>query len=92
MRQWPNLYGPMTVADFLQLAITLTDTLDQLHQQHITHKDINPNNIVLNPSTGLVKLIDFGISTQLSRIEPVPARPVIWKERWPTFPRNKQVG
>jgi PAS domain S-box-containing protein len=75
MRRWPNLYSPMTVADFLHLAITLTDTLDQLHQQHITHKDINPNNIVLNPSTGLVKLIDFGISTQLSRIEPVPAPP-----------------
>jgi predicted ATPase/GAF domain-containing protein len=74
-RQWPHLYGPMTVADFLQLAITLTDTLDQLHQQHIIHKDINPSNIVLNPSTGQLKLIDFGISTQLSRIEPVPAPP-----------------
>ena len=74
-RQWPHLYGPMTVADFLPLAITLADTLDQLHQQHIIHKDINPSNIVLNPATGLVKLIDFGISTQLSRIEPVPAPP-----------------
>ncbi len=34
------------------------------------HKDINPSNIVLNPATGQVKLIDFGISTVLSRETP----------------------
>ncbi|MBW4572312.1 MAG: hypothetical protein KME31_31295 [Tolypothrix carrinoi HA7290-LM1] len=31
----------------------------------IIHKDINPSNIVLNRTTGQVKIIDFGISTVL---------------------------
>ena len=34
------------------------------------HKDVNPSNIVLNPQTGQLKLIDFGISTVLSRENP----------------------
>ncbi|OQY11140.1 MAG: hypothetical protein B6I31_05455 [Desulfobacteraceae bacterium 4572_19] len=33
----------------------------------ILHKDINPSNIVWNRATGEVKIIDFGISTELSR-------------------------
>ena len=59
--------GQLNVESFLSLAIQLTDTLGQLHQRQIIHKDINPANIVLNPETGEVKLIDFGISTGLSR-------------------------
>ncbi|MBD1811367.1 AAA family ATPase [Microcoleus vaginatus DQ-U2] len=56
-----------TIAEFLHLAIEIVDILGQVHQQHIIHKDINPSNIVLNQQTGKLKLIDFGISTTLSR-------------------------
>ena len=57
----------LELADFLQLAIQVTDILGQVHARHIMHKDINPANIVLNRETGQVKLIDFGISTRLER-------------------------
>ena len=63
----PSAAGGDAMADFLHFAIRVTDILGQIHQQHIIHKDINPSNIVLNPDTGEVKLIDFGISTVLSR-------------------------
>ncbi len=53
--------------EFLSLAIKFVDILAQVHEQHIIHKDINPSNIVWNQTTGQLKLIDFGISTQLSR-------------------------
>ena len=56
-----------TLAEFLHLAIKIVDILGQIHQQHIIHKDINPSNIILNQETGKLKLIDFGISTTLSR-------------------------
>ena len=56
-----------TIAEFLHLAIEIVDILGQVHQQHIIHKDINPANIILNQHTGKLKLIDFGISTTLSR-------------------------
>ncbi|HAI69244.1 MAG TPA: serine/threonine protein kinase, partial [Gammaproteobacteria bacterium] len=38
-----------------------------LHQRYLIHKDINPSNIILNTTTKQLKLIDFGISTVLSR-------------------------
>ncbi|HEY9611928.1 ATP-binding protein, partial [Allocoleopsis sp.] len=56
-----------TLQEFLLLAIKVTEILDEIHGSNIIHKDINPSNIVLNPTTGQLKLIDFGISTILSR-------------------------
>jgi predicted ATPase/class 3 adenylate cyclase/GAF domain-containing protein/tRNA A-37 threonylcarbamoyl transferase component Bud32 len=56
-----------TLLEFLSIAIKVTEILGQIHAQNIIHKDINPSNIIFNPSTRQVKIIDFGISTQLSR-------------------------
>ncbi len=53
--------------ELLKLAIRATDILEEIHKQHIIHKDINPTNLVFNPTTEVLKIIDFGISTQLSR-------------------------
>lgn len=62
-----KLAGQMPLSDFLTLAISVTDILGQLHQRYLIHKDINPSNIILNTTTKQLKLIDFGISTVLSR-------------------------
>ncbi len=62
-----GLIGNIDRESFLQLAMTITDTLGHIHQHNIIHKDINPSNIILNPATNQVKIIDFGISTRLSR-------------------------
>ncbi len=51
----------------LSLAIKITDSLMQIHQQNIIHKDINPANIVWDNNADVVKIIDFGISTELKR-------------------------
>ena len=74
----------MPLTDFLKLAIQVTDLLGQVNQQHVMHKDINPSNIILNPQTGQVKLVDFGISTRLFRENPTFRNPHILEEgRWP---------
>ncbi|MEY3218804.1 MAG: hypothetical protein RIT27_161 [Pseudomonadota bacterium] len=52
---------------FLQFAIRLTEIIGELHQQNIMHKDINPANIIINPHTNQIQLIDFEIATELSR-------------------------
>ncbi|HMN31663.1 MAG TPA: DUF2791 family P-loop domain-containing protein, partial [Caldilineaceae bacterium] len=57
----------MPVGEFLPLAIALIESVGQIHQQRVIHKDINPANIVLNPQSGEVKLIDFGLATRLSQ-------------------------
>ncbi|MEP6516586.1 AAA family ATPase [Microcoleus vaginatus] len=56
-----------SIEEFLRIAIATTESLQQIHSAHIIHKDINPSNIVFNPASGELKIIDFGISTQLTR-------------------------
>lgn len=58
------------LVEFLELAIVLTDILGRIHAANVIHKDINPANILLNPQSRQVKLIDFGNSTVLSRENP----------------------
>ncbi|MEG4015491.1 MULTISPECIES: trifunctional serine/threonine-protein kinase/ATP-binding protein/sensor histidine kinase [unclassified Microcoleus] len=55
------------IISFLKIAIQLAETLGQLHQQQIIHKDIKPRNIIINPATGVVKITDFSISSRLDR-------------------------
>ncbi|MDB9513444.1 trifunctional serine/threonine-protein kinase/ATP-binding protein/sensor histidine kinase [Kamptonema animale CS-326] len=59
-----------TLEEFLSTAIKITRALGQIHQHNIIHKDINPSNIIINSITGLVQIIDFGISSVLSRENP----------------------
>nr|MDZ8036147.1 AAA family ATPase [Nostoc sp. CreGUA01] len=53
--------------EFLQIAIALCNTLDILYCEQIIHKDIKPSNILINPETKQVKLIDFSIASLLPR-------------------------
>ncbi|MCV6637603.1 AAA family ATPase [Candidatus Albibeggiatoa sp. nov. NOAA] len=53
--------------DQLMLAVIISKNIAHIHQQQIIHKDINPANIIWNPKTNIVKIIDFGISTQFSK-------------------------
>ncbi len=74
LAQWKG-DRPLTLEEFLPIAIQIADCLEQVHAAHIIHKDINPANIVLNPETGQIKIIDFGISTILSRENPTFSNP-----------------
>ncbi|BAZ38419.1 two-component hybrid sensor and regulator [Calothrix sp. NIES-4101] len=56
-----------SVSEFLQVAIALCNTLNILYQNRIIHKDIKPSNILINPKTKQVKLIDFSIASLLPR-------------------------
>ncbi|MEH1886368.1 ATP-binding sensor histidine kinase [Nostoc sp.] len=53
--------------EFLRIAIALCNALDILYRQRIIHKDIKPSNILINPETKQVKLIDFSIASLLPR-------------------------
>ena len=65
----------LSLMSFLELAIALTDSLGRVHASDVIHKDINPANILLNPTSGQVKLIDFGNATVLSRENPTIRSP-----------------
>ncbi|HIK08910.1 MAG TPA: AAA family ATPase [Oscillatoriaceae cyanobacterium M33_DOE_052] len=66
LKIWQN-QRQFTLEEFLQIAIATADSLAQIHAANTIHKDINPSNIVYNPATRQLKIIDFGIATQLTR-------------------------
>ena len=56
---------PERIADFYIIALQLAETLRAVHEEHIIHKDLNGQNILINPKTLEVQLIDFGLASQL---------------------------
>ncbi|WP_346341643.1 serine/threonine-protein kinase PknK [[Phormidium] sp. ETS-05] len=62
-----QLAGQIAIPEFLHLAMKITHILGEVHQRQVIHKDINPSNIVWNPTTDELKLIDFGISALISQ-------------------------
>ncbi|WP_449421023.1 PAS domain S-box protein [Phormidium nigroviride] len=57
----------LSLKDFLEIAIALSNILDILYRDRVIHKDIKPSNILINPETKQVKLIDFSIASLLPR-------------------------
>jgi len=57
----------ITITEFSKIAIQIASALDEIHKKNIVHKDINPNNILIQDSTYKLKIIDFGISSVLKR-------------------------
>jgi len=55
------------LSEILRVAIKIVEGLSHIHQARVIHKDINPSNIILNRNTEQVKIIDFGISSQLPK-------------------------
>ncbi|WP_208343332.1 ATP-binding protein, partial [Aetokthonos hydrillicola] len=66
-----------SLEEFLQVAIALCETLDILYRNYIIHKDIKPSNILINPETKQVKLIDFSIASLLPRETQILVNPKV---------------
>ncbi|MBN3871486.1 ATP-binding sensor histidine kinase [Nostoc sp. JL33] len=67
LKEWVTGESLRNLTEFLQIAIALCNTLDILYRDRIIHKDIKPANILINPETKQVKLIDFSIASLLPR-------------------------
>src|SRR5271170_5531150 len=58
---------PWEIRSFLRLAIGAATALAQVHRRGLIHKDIKPANVLVNPVTGQVWLMGFGIASRLPR-------------------------
>ncbi len=58
--------GAIDLARFFDLALELARMVADIHRCGIIHKDINPNNVIVNPDTGQAWLTDFGIASRLA--------------------------
>lgn len=53
------------IEDCLKIGISVSQTLGEIHQHQIIHRDINNNNILVNTETLATTIIDFGISSRI---------------------------
>ena len=51
----------------LEIFLSIVLIINQIHKNNIIHKDINPLNILIQPETLKIKIIDFGISSIYSK-------------------------
>lgn len=59
--------NPISLADFLSIAIALAKILEKLISGRIIHKNINPSNILIHPKTKEIKLNDFSLASRLPK-------------------------
>lgn len=57
----------LALSDVLAIALQMADILHALGQHRVIHKDIKPANILIQPQTQQIQLIDFSIASLLPR-------------------------
>ncbi|MCB1178784.1 MAG: AAA family ATPase, partial [Leptospiraceae bacterium] len=51
----------------LKISISLCEIFQYIHLQGVIHKDIKPDNIIIEPDTLKIKILDFGIASDVGR-------------------------
>ncbi|NET91426.1 MAG: AAA family ATPase, partial [Kamptonema sp. SIO1D9] len=78
LKEWVNYQeNRLSLPEFIEVAIALSNALNILSRERVIHKDIKPSNILINPQTKQVKLIDFSIASLLPRESPEIENPQI---------------
>ena len=67
---YSKLKQPMPMLQIKLYMYQLLRSLAYIHSVGICHRDIKPQNLLLNPSTGVLKLCDFGSAKILVAGEP----------------------
>jgi hypothetical protein len=60
--------GPVEVSAFLAVALQLIETLARVHSMRVIHRDVTPDNVLIDPATLQTHLIDFGIAKPLGAV------------------------
>lgn len=64
---------------FLKIAIQLSEILGELHQNKVIHKDLKPDNILIQQDQFKVTVYDFGLSTQTQAEAPLQVVEGSWE-------------
>ncbi|HLO89506.1 MAG TPA: AAA family ATPase [Nostocaceae cyanobacterium] len=67
LKDWKAQNNSNSLIEFFHIAIQIVTTLNELYRNRVIHKDIKPANILINPTTKQIKLIDFSIASLLPR-------------------------
>lgn len=72
--EWIRSSGAMTLQRGLNIVKTVCSVLGYLHSRRpaIFYRDMKPENIMFDPSSKKVMLLDFGISVEVDPTQPIP--------------------
>lgn len=56
----------LTMKQKINIFDQILKAIQYMHKMNIVHRDLNVNNILINPETEEIKLIDFGLSRKIS--------------------------
>src|SRR5271154_3464415 len=68
---------PLGITEFLRIAIPLAGAVHQMHERGLIHKDIKPENVLVDVTSGGVWLTGFGIASLLPRERQSPEPPEV---------------
>ena len=80
-----------SVERWLAIFMAFARQLGLLHQEKVIHKNINPTNAILDPESGVIRIIDFAMATRLSR-ENRKTPPPGWVEGALPYVSPEQTG
>jgi len=63
LEKYAKRQGPLPVDEVCTIVKQIADAVHAAHSVGIVHRDLKPDNVMYDPGTRLVKLLDFGIAT-----------------------------
>ena len=63
LEKYAKQQGPLPVDEVCAIVTQIADAVHAAHAVGIVHRDLKPDNVMYDPATRQVKLLDFGIAT-----------------------------
>jgi serine/threonine-protein kinase len=63
LEKYAKRQGPLPVDEVVTVVSQIADAVHAAHSVGIVHRDLKPDNVMYDPATRQVKLLDFGIAT-----------------------------
>src|SRR5690606_17565743 len=68
---------PWSIADALRVGVGLARALERMHERGLVHRDVKPDNLLVDVASGRVWLLGFGIAARARRGRLAPEDPDI---------------